>query len=150
MKAKPQILEAVPDEVEVAPIAPRLKTKVLEFPLENPPVKIVVARATNAIGAKRMKLYEAADDRVKLAQVAGETLDTELIGFIYTTASVFAATLEVAGLPWPMTVEYYTYELPEEIAEAWYDAVMELNPHWNRRILDVLEAQKKVTVSTSG
>ncbi len=158
MKAKPQILEAIKDDDLSAPISTliinehsaSLKTKTLEFPNETPPVKIVIARATNAIGAKRIKLYEAADDRIKKAQIEGVTLDPELIGFAYTTASVFAATLEVEGLPWPMSLEYYTYELPEEIAEAWYDAVMELNPHWNRRILDLLDAQKKATAFTFG
>ena len=125
-----------------------MRTKEITFPNEEPPVRIVVARATNAIGAKRLKLLEEIDDWVKSQQVAGAEIDTALLGWRYTSAPLLAATIEVEGLPWPMTPEYFMNELPEEISEAWYDAVMELNPHWNRRIADLLEAQKKVIVTT--
>jgi len=118
------------------------KTRVIEYQDDELNVRLVVARANMQAGMCRTRLQllaESADD------------DNEDIKLLrrFSYPDVIAATVDVEGIPWPLSFEDYV-QLPERLGLLWERAVYDLNPSWLPGWEERAEAEKKVMSSTAG
>jgi hypothetical protein len=97
-------------------------------------VKITVRRATVLAGTKRYRLMNegavamGVKDLEKLDVPAGVDPDTFSLR-VFTYPNFMAATIDIEGLPWPMSFEEFC-AVDEELWNDWSRAVREVNSHW--------------------
>jgi hypothetical protein len=99
------------------------KQKILTYELDGQEISITVQRATARIGVKRFLLgSQAVKDNETEPDEALRIL--RLIVF----PNVVSATVEIDGMEMP-TFDQFA-DLPEELVEAWSQAVYDVNPQW--------------------
>lgn len=89
--------------------------------IEHGGVTLTVSEASVLQGYKRRRLAAEA--------VANETDQGRLLVRAVSYADLVAATVEAAGLPWPISFAGWL-NLDEGLLLKWETAVYDLNPHW--------------------
>jgi hypothetical protein len=113
------------------------KTSTFEFDLDGQTVTVTVARASIRMASRR---YQAI---VKGHEIDAAAHDPDLEPIRkYIFPDVFAATVSVEGMKWPMTADEYA-ELPELLDIEWRKHVYEKNPQWHAPVKDEAGDEKK-------
>lgn len=92
-------------------------------------VKITIQEADGLMSSKRSRLTMEAEQAATEARKAGTFDDDEAFWLSWVYPPLMAATVEVAGMDWPLSAEELM-ALPDELTSEWYNAVHRLNPHW--------------------
>lgn len=104
-------------------------------------VELTVTEATVLIGIKRTRL------KAEGLEVNEEDIDRRLLR-MFTYPDLMAATVEAAGIPWPLDFEDFL-ALPDRLVSQWERLLYQLNPHWlPPREEDEGIDQKKAPTST--
>jgi hypothetical protein len=111
------------------------KQMTLHIDNNGTPVTIVTQRASVKVGVQRYQMMAAADDENK--KEGSDKLLAPLRLF-----TIVAGTVEVKGLPWPITFEEFV-ELDEVLVDKWVDAVHAVNPQWRGNVEPEEEVKKK-------
>lgn len=109
--------------------------KTLELTVGNVTARLKVCEATTLMGLRRGKMASEAGNE-----------DNPLIWFArrFMYPDLMACTIgEIDGKP----VEELTFDeflaLPDQVTDAWLAAVYEVNPHWQPRLPEPAEQEKK-------
>ncbi len=122
-----------------------MKQKTIEYHDEELNVSLVIGRATVRTKIEREKLSGQAFENSK---PVNPDLNVHYRQAVIYPACI-AATLEAPGLDWPLSFDQFL-DLPDELVDAWYAAVLEVNPHWSTKSEEPqADIEKKAPTSTN-
>jgi hypothetical protein len=100
----------------------------IEYSDENVTAEIEVVRATVRMGLERTRMISSIEDD---PDADAMFLFTRKISYPSLVIASPTGTVKVGGstLTWPPTFDQF-FDLPEELANRWFEAVQKLNPHW--------------------
>lgn len=129
-----------------------MKTQLIEYPDLN--ITLTISESSARVGLYRTLLSDDAirEESLKATLEEGPLGTQEISDRILHTVlypAMIASVVEQTGFDhWPLTFQEFS-EIPEGLEVLWETATFNLNPHWRPSDINIQEAEKKVTGSTS-